>query len=67
MTHARTYTVSTIAIVDDRVTTCKVADCSTKAAAMKIAKRLALAKDCQTYGPSSLAYVGRDLTAVVAW
>ena len=40
-----------------------------KIKAMGAAKKLAKgAKDCWTYGPSSLAYYGDDeLTAVVSW
>ncbi len=39
-----------------------------KRAAMKAAKRVARTRrDCVKYGPTSIAYVGRELTAVVAW
>lgn len=63
-----TYTVSTVTTsANGLVTATNIADFDDKAKAMKIAKRLAKARDCQSYGPSSLAYVGHDLTAVVAW
>ncbi len=60
-----TYTVTTISREIETAIIGRYAD---KIAAMKAAKRAAAArKDCVPYGPSSLAYVGREVTAVVAW
>ena len=60
-----TYTVST---VDREIKTAKVGEYEDKAKAMKEAKRAARTRrDCVTYGPTSLAYVGREVTAVVSW
>jgi hypothetical protein len=51
-----------------RIITSRIGAFADKGEAMKIAKRAAhTRKDCITYGPSSLAYVGSELTAVVAW
>ncbi len=39
-----------------------------KIKAMSVAKGYAFgAKDCLTYGPSSIAFYGNDVTAVVSW
>ena len=39
-----------------------------KAKAMAAAKRAAhTRRDCETYGPTSICYVGREATAVVSW
>ena len=69
MTHL-TYTVSTVTHDSDgRISvSLPIGTYTDKAKAMRAAKRAAPgAKDCTTYGPSSLAYVGRAVTAVVAW
>jgi hypothetical protein len=64
-----TYVVSTVSRDEgDRIITSRIGAFADKGEAMKIAKRAAhTRKDCITYGPSSLAYVGSELTAVVAW
>ena len=63
------YKVSTVQNSDDSpVSVTEVGTYSSKIKAMTAAKKLAKgAKDCQTYGPRSLAYYGEDITAVVAW
>lgn len=61
----KTYTVTTI---NSDLSTAEIGKYEDKAKAMTVAKRAARTrKDCQSYGPSSLAYVGREITAVVAW
>lgn len=61
----KTYTVTTI---NPDLTTAEIGKYDDKIKAMAAAKRAARTRrDCQTYGPSSLAYVGREITAVVAW
>lgn len=68
MERKMTYTVTTVANINDMITTTTVDKFADKAKAMAAAKRAAhTRKDCQSYGPSSLCYVGRDITAVVAW
>ncbi len=60
-----TYTVTT---VTSEIETAVLGRYTDKIDAMKAAKRAARTRsDCQPYGPSSIAYVGRELTAVVAW
>jgi hypothetical protein len=60
-----TYTVTTIS---REVQTAELGRYTDKIEAMKVAKRASRTrKDCVTYGPSSIAYVGREVTAVVAW
>ena len=60
-----TYTVSTVTRSGEIAVLGRFCD---KAKAMCAAKRAAHTRtDCQTYGPTSLAYVGREVTAVVAW
>jgi hypothetical protein len=65
----KTYLVSTVATgTDGRIQTSTVGRFADKAKAMNAAKRAAHTRsDCKTYGPSSLCYVGREITAVVAW
>jgi predicted HAD superfamily phosphohydrolase len=64
----KTYTVSTITEIDGRIATEEVGTYADKVKAMNVAKRAAhTRKDCETYGPTSLAYIGKDITAVVAW
>ena len=64
-----TYTVSTVSHDEsDQIISLQIGTFADKAEAMKAAKRAAhTRKDCINYGPTSIAYVGRDLTAVVAW
>lgn len=64
-----TYIVSTIARdANDMIVSAEVGRFTTKAKAMSAAKKAARTRsDCRSYGPSSLAYYGRDITAVVAW
>lgn len=64
-----TYTVSTVYRDDtDKIATTEIGRYSDKVRAMNAAKRAARTRDdCISYGPSSLAYVGNDITAVVAW
>lgn len=66
-----TYTVSIVRYANDRndcVQTDVVGTYADKIEAMRAAKRAARTrKDCETYGPNSIAYVGRETTAVVAW
>lgn len=39
-----------------------------KSKAMNAAKRAAHTRsDCQLYGPNSICYVGKEITAVVSW
>jgi hypothetical protein len=63
------YVVSTISRdATDRIVTERVGEYQRKDKAMAAAKKAAhTRRDCQTYGPSSLAYVGDEITAVVAW
>ena len=52
---------------DDKIAT-REHNFASKAKAMDKAKKLAeTANDCVSYGPTSLAYVGEKLTAVVSW
>lgn len=61
----KTYTVTTI---NADLNTVEIGKYDDKIKAMAAAKRAARTrKDCQSYGPTSLAYVGSELTAVVAW
>jgi hypothetical protein len=63
-----TYTVSTIINTERGIETAAIGTFADKVEAMTAAKRAARTRrDCQIYGPSSLCYVGRDITAVVAW
>lgn len=63
-----TYLVTTITRSDDRISTTTVGSYADKETAMRTAKRSARTRsDCRKYGPSSIAYVGREVTAVVAW
>jgi len=63
-----TYTVSTIRAAGLVIVTEHVGEYERKDKAMAAAKKAAhTRRDCQTYGPSSLAYVGDEITAVVAW
>lgn len=63
-----TYTVSIIREANDRVETNVIGTYADKSKAMRAAKRAArTGNDCELYGPTSLAYVGREATAVVAW
>ena len=63
-----TYTVSTVREINDQITTEHVGTYADKIEAMRAAKRAARTrKDCETYGPSSICYVGREATAVVSW
>ena len=62
------YTVSTVQLVNDQVVADKIGSYPTKSEAMAAAKRAAKTRsDCTIYGPSSLAYHGQDITAVVSW
>lgn len=64
-----TYYVS-LSYIDENglVTVREIGTFGSKARAMSAAKRAARTrKDCVPYGPSSIAYVGRDATAVVSW
>jgi hypothetical protein len=69
-----TYTITTVWDDEARgICTQQIATMSNKIIAMQLAKKLAKGgrggrvSDCMTYGPSSLAYYGEDITAVVAW
>ena len=64
-----TYTVSTVSTSDaGLIETTAVGRFADKAKAMAAAKRAAHTRsDCQHYGPNSICYVGREITAVVAW
>lgn len=63
-----TYVVSAVDTMNSRIHTDEIGRYEDKVDAMKVAKRAARTRrDCVTYGPSSLAYVGREVTAVVAW
>lgn len=59
------YTVSTID-ADARIT--EIGSYPDIERAMKAAKRAARTRsDCEKYGPESICYVGRELTAVIVW
>lgn len=64
-----TYQVTTIRLEDNKLSFGQPADYADKIKAMKAAKKAAgrAAKFDGHYGPTSFAYVGRDVTAVVAW
>lgn len=63
-----TYVVSTVDTINSQIHTDEIGRYADKIEAMKVAKSAARTRrDCVTYGPSSLAYVGREVTAVVAW
>lgn len=64
-----TYTVSTVTRDEsDQIVTCQIGTFADKLKAMKAAKRAAHTyADCRTYGPTSLAYVGQKITAVITW
>lgn len=63
-----TYTVSTVSRIDGLITAADQGRFADKSSAMKAAKRAARTRsDCISYGPTSLAYVGREITAVVSW
>jgi hypothetical protein len=59
------YVVTTV----DEDTAChEIGRYAGKLKAMMVAKKAAQTRtDCVCYGPSSLAFVGRKITAVVAW
>jgi accessory colonization factor AcfC len=63
------YTISTVTTDQaGKIASKTVSTYADKIKAMNAAKRLARTrKDCVTYGPTSIAYVGKDITAVVAW
>ncbi len=63
-----TYLVSTVDTMNSQIHTDEIGRYDDKTTAMKVAKRAARTRrDCVTYGPTSLAYIGREVTAVVAW
>lgn len=63
-----TYTASTLTEINGQIAVAEIGRHSDKGKAMQAAKKAARTRsDCQPYGPSSLAYIGRDVTAVVAW
>lgn len=64
----KTYTVSLVREINDRITVETVGDYANIGKAIIAAKRAARTrKDSINYGPTSFAYVGREATAVVAW
>lgn len=68
MTTYNVYTIATDATEIGGLKQAKVGEYASKAKAMAVAKRAARTrKDCQTYAPDSLCYVGKDTTAVVSW
>ena len=59
------YVVTT---VDENAVCVELGRYAGKLKAMMVAKKAAQTRsDCICYGPSSLAFVGRKVTAVVAW
>jgi hypothetical protein len=64
----KTYTVSTVREQDGRVTTAPVGAFRDIRKAFAAARRAAhTRKDCVNYGPTAVAFVGREITAVVIW
>ena len=58
----------TVSAVNAEAKTTLIGVYADKIDAMKAAKKAARSRrDCEPYGPSSIAYVGREITAVVAW
>lgn len=65
----KTYTVSTARENEEGLIEITViGEYATITKAMNAAKRAAHTRsDCQPYGPSSICYVGPEISAVVAW
>lgn len=63
------YKVTTVSMAgDSRLVFGEVGTYEDKTKAMNEAKRAASTREnCIIYGPSSIAYIGQDITAVVSW
>lgn len=65
---SRSYSVYLVRSINDRIAVEDLADSMTREQAMAAAKKSAGRNpEFRNYGPTSIAYVGNGLTAVVSW